>query len=72
MSRFPNTTAAFEAGRKQGAQEERERIAKQGKTDEAGDPDRLTLEDIRAGKYGVDDLIGRKEEVDALLAGGQG
>jgi hypothetical protein len=70
VSRYPSRAAAFEAGRRVGTKEEHERLLKEGKPEsDAGDPARLTLDDIRAGKLTDDELIARKDEIDALLAG---
>lgn len=68
--KFPSTTAAFEAGRKAGAEEERARLAaQQEQHEEPEGPAPLTLDSIRTGQFSDDELIERGEEVDRLLAG---
>ncbi len=67
---FTSRFAAFEAGRKTGAREERERLAaEQEQHTEDDGPPALTMDAIRAGRFSIDELIERKAEVDALLAG---
>lgn len=67
-SRFPSRLAAYEAGRRAGAKEERERLAAQPQRHDDG-PEPLSLEDIKAGRYSLDELIDREPEVDQLLTG---
>jgi hypothetical protein len=68
-NQWPSKVAAYEAGLRAG-REERARAEREADAGDGG-PESLTLEAIRAGRYSNDELAARKDEVDALLAGGQ-
>ena len=67
---YPSKFAAYEAGRQAGVREERERAEHEAAAD-TGDanPDPMTLDAIRAGRYSHEELAARKAEVDALWPG---
>jgi hypothetical protein len=73
---YSSKRSAFEAGFAAGqakANEERERAERKAAAETGdGQPELMTLDAIRAGRYSHDELVARKDEVDALLAGGEG
>jgi hypothetical protein len=63
--------AGFAAGQAKG-NEERQRSEREPAAEtRERQSDVMTLDTIRAGRYSHDELVARKDEVDALLAGGE-
>jgi hypothetical protein len=73
INRFPSKLAAYEAGREAGLREAQELASREGEggADDADGPAPMTLDAIKAGKFTNEELVTRKDEVDALLAGGE-